>query len=461
MKKRIIYILLIAGLLMAALLSATACTDANNTTHQDVPSDTLNDTPSDTYGDTPLSGTLTVSQCWNYYNLGYAIEKFNKIYPGVEIILTTYNSDAEKYRAQVSAQLISGTAGDILDAGVFSYMELADRGFLADFYPLMRQDAGFNKDDYYMNVFKGLEYKGKLYSFPVYFYYSLIGVNNVFSEDLAGRFKQYCEISTREMLDLYQGLNDRGNHYIDRNFDAIIAIRDNYGDFVDHENKTCWFNTDEFTKLLEDAKGATHPLRFENRELGWYMGSDFTRASQEEAAHQYLFWKASCSRYEVLFPIVEKNVFSHFIPMVNNNGNLVFDPSKQFYISEASKNKELAWEFLKFLTTPDMIQESDLFVQFPVNRMAFAAHANPYISSVVDDWRKNFEAIDGETADVVSEIIAVLEQYNNMPMEATKYAYGEGLSNIIDDIVQNFYNNVLTAEQAASELQNKVSLYLR
>jgi len=61
---------------------------------------------------------------------------------------------------------------------------------------------------------------------------------------------------------------------------------------------------------------------------------------------------------------------------------------------------------------------------------------------------------------VVNEIVAAIEGYNNMPMETPNYTFGDSLSEIVNATMYSFYMGVLTAEQAASELQNKISLYL-
>ena len=45
-------------------------------------------------------------------------------------------------------------------------------------------------------------------------------------------------------------------------------------------------------------------------------------------------------------------------------------------------------------------------------------------------------------------------------MEPPNYKFGDSLSKIVTEAMNSFYMGVLTAEQVASELQNKVSLYL-
>ena len=55
--------------------------------------------------------------------------------------------------------------------------------------------------------------------------------------------------------------------------------------------------------------------------------------------------------------------------------------------------------------------------------------------------------------------LAIYEQYLDMPMEeSSKFIIG--IYELIKESITAYYQDVLTAEQVAAELQNKVSLYL-
>jgi len=461
MRNRILHVLLALSLTIALLFSIASC---NNTPDNESIGSQASEQDKDPgnaggpSGNKQLSGKLSISQCWNFLYLQGAIDEFTMLHPDVEIVLNKYDSDWEKYWAQVGAQLIAGTADDILDGSDFSYMDLADRGFLADFFLLMRDDPNFNEDDYYVNVFKGLEYKGGLYNFPTLFIYNIIGANNA-SPDLIGNFRQRDAISNRGMLDLFNALPDRGGRYVEKNFDAYYIIQNNFSDFVDFENRTCSFNTDKFIRLLEDAKAATNPIRIEENQLNMTLSGQFPWWELEEYALQYLFFGTRATSYEMLYPYAD-NPFSHFIPVVNEKGNVIHFPLKSFFINENSKNKELAWEFVKFLASPEYIRERDVTIGIPVNKETFRAHAASYIAFDIEMRQQDHEAIEGEPSDLAQGIVAAIEGYNNMPMETPGYTFGDSLTEIVNATMYSFYLGVLTAEQAASELQNKISLYL-
>jgi len=310
-----------------------------------------------------------------------------------------------------------------------------------------------------MNVFRGMEYRGKLYSFPAFFRYPLVGVNNSFSEVLTGIFKQYDKATIREVLDMYNGLSNRGGRYLDRNFDALYAVQECFNAFADYESKVCRFDSDEFIKLITDAKVATDPRRIEYDELLYTFGLDFSRAAQEGAALQYLFCFADITQYEVSFPLTDEGAFSHFVPVANEKGRLILKPLKEFFINENSENKELAWEFVKFLASPEYINEQDLWQGIPVSKEAFNTYAPPYVMGMIDLRRRDGEGVVGESADIARNIVSAVEYSNNMPMESTKYTPGDSVADILREAMLSYYSNVLTAKQVASQLQNRISLY--
>jgi spermidine/putrescine-binding protein len=129
-----------------------------------------------------------------------------------------------------------------------------------------------------------------------------------------------------------------------------------------------------------------------------------------------------------------------------------------YHISEASQNKELAWEFLKFLTTPEATEKL-LLTGMPVNRETFKTFSPSNIAWFINDYKNKGFTMDGEEADVVTQVMAKLEQYNELPMKC--YTSGGDLDEtfFMYDCIA-FLDGFLTAEQAASAMQNKVSLYL-
>ncbi|MCL1975002.1 MAG: extracellular solute-binding protein [Firmicutes bacterium] len=447
MQRRLIVYLAII-LVMTLLLTAGCRTIQNR-------EDSVSDIPFEEEQKVSEKQILTVAVCMDYYKMDLIIERFTALHPDVIVEVDNYKGDEEKYRLQVKTQLLSGTAADIMDAMIFEEEKLSDNGLLADIYPLMKNDPDFKEKDYFMNVIDAMAYKGKLIIFPACWSYNTIGVNNLFSAELIKRFAAYETISYGQLYDLYNSSEETGGRSLCENIDLISAVIENANSFIDLESKQCYFNTPEFIDFICNAKNCTSPRKAADGELGLRFGPKLYRADQEYYAKQYLFADAASTIPFFFFPYLEEEVFTHYIPITNKQGKILQYCTKRLCINEASKNKGLAWEFIKFLTTPQA-NENIYQPSFSVNRELYKTSISSNIAEFVDDWRKMGLEIAGETAGVVEEVMVKLAVYNDMPMENTRIVQYD----IIVDLLTSFYNDVLTAEQAASELQNRFSLIL-
>ena len=451
MYKRILLIVIAVSISVAILMSFTGCSLQNNKLETTIaPTETeLN------------KQTLYISQCFDFYELERSIEEFKLLHPNTEIILNKYDGDVDRYTQQVTTMLMAGNADDVLDATGINNSSPAAKVYFTDIFPLMQKDPSFAEEDYYMSVFDGMAVNGKLTAFPIFFNYSLVGLNNTIigsgARELAEYYKSLDRITYSELLDLYHNLNNNFGRYVYKDIDAITVINASINDFVDYENNVCDLNNERFIHLINNAKSATLPQRIAYGELGLLHGKYMSITNQEEAALQYLFDDVLASDYQAFFPMQDGELFAHYIPTTSENGKLMLIPTKRFCISEASENKELAWEFIKYLTTPEA-NENNIIPSFPVHRPLFKEYIEKEITLAVDYWRNEGYNVDGETTDIVAHVLAVYNKFNEMPMH-----YHEGIISVgetVREVLTQFHNDLLSAEQAALELQNKISLHL-
>jgi len=444
MLKRIFQIILAIGLITVFLISSAGCGDKNEDTKK---------------------RTLTVSVIAMQLSTENAIRMFENKYPDVELVINDYNFDSVKYAQQISTQLIAGVGPDVFQPyGIFD-TKILDNGLFADFYPIMQNDPDFNENDYYMSIVKSSEYRGKLFAFPGGFDHHSIGVNNLFSKPLAERYNVFDTISYNQLLDLYDSLPDKGGRYLGSDIDPYIAVSNNLHIFVDLESKTCDFNNDYFIKYITDLKNATDPKKetLGYRNYGLDPREFHDKSFQERYALQYLFRYEVGSRFyhSFLLPYANEQVFTHFIPLADEKGALItsLPLSAGFHcISAASDNKDLAWEYIKLFTTPEAIEGFDL-QSYPIRRDVFKTRVTESLENTIE-LRRKIEAIDGVTSEIVGRIMAFLEHNNDMPAVPSGNIKFYGLERIIEETLADFHRDLLTAEQAASVLQNKISLYL-
>jgi len=428
------------ALILATLLLAAACTSTNKLGgEQSV----------DSEANKKLSISV-ISDALGYYE--NAIKGFKAIHPDVEIELHNYRADYDKYRQQVRTQLMAGEADDLLSFVGFNNPSFFDSGLLTDFYPIMQNDPDFNEADYFTNVFEGFAYQNKLLMFPIFYSYFIISVNDTFSSELTEKFMQYDEITYREVFNLYNSLEDKGNYYISTSVDALTVLERNISAFVDFANNKCYFNTPEFIKFITDAKNGTDPQKIADGYLGYtHSYGALNVLEQPELALKYLFCDDGISIDYYLLPDDAEAKFTHCIPLVHENGTLMIEPANAFLLNEASKNKELAWEFIKYLLTTETKHS---MYSFPIHRQIFESYVDGEVFRAIGYMRRTFGEF--EPGEAGEQIKARLKTYNEMPMEFSIYLDFDA----IKEIMQSFCDGIFTAEQVASELQNKVSLYL-
>jgi hypothetical protein len=354
---------------------------------------------------------------------------------------------------------MAGVADDIIDASMLSHIDLSERGLIVDFLPLMQNDPDFVEEDFFMNAFRAFEYRGGLYTFPIIFSNRFVGVNNTLSAELIERFKQYETMSHRQMLELYFEYADTDTLFLSPDIDAMAFVFHNHRTFVDYENRAANFNTDDFVSLLTKIREATNPQRFADGRLDYSVNWDPTGVPTPELFHRYVFMVAHHSNYRAFFPISDRELFTHYIPFATDDGYISINSTIRFFINSASENIELAWEFLKFLAADEEYANLVSVLGVPIKREHFGSDTPDYIAMWINILRENNFVIEGDIKDIADNIISTMERWNEMPMQIN-HSSSDNLREMIIETLTSFHRGFLTAEQAAEELQNRVTLYL-
>ena len=276
-------------------------------------------------------------------------------------------------------------------------------------------------------------------------------------EEFVTRFKRYNAITYRQLMNLFNDYDDEDGRYISYSFDAVGVISENLLDYIDFESRTCDFNNAEFIKFLIELRKATGPQKIKKGDIGDVHYGLETQKEQEEYALHYLFADAQSAEFSLFIPYAREEVFTHFIPYKDEKGSLSFLSYRSFCINESSENKELAWEFIKFLTTRDSIQNVSNET-FPVNKKTYQQQVPAVLTNLIERTRLQV-AVEGETADIVNNAMRFFEQYKDMTM-AQDIPVDVVVYEILHETLKRYYKGELSAPQAASEIQNKVSLYL-
>ena len=237
--------------------------------------------------------------------------------------------------------------------------------------------------------------------------------------------------------------------------------------FVNFETKRANFTDGEFAQLLEASR--------KYKDNG-YIPQGFSRLDDMEEIMRWLM-EASSERFffkeGYSFSLVNQFYRSSGMEIwaggyggiedddeiagiqALSDGSVPFRYGYGFGINSQSKNKELAWAFLKFLLSDAMQLSTNLYLGYPLNNKAreekleltytgalygMAMDLNDRQRRGLDDYKAAVEKLsDSINTFVIQDI---------------------NISDMITAEIQYYFNGSRTADEVARVLQNKVDLYL-
>ncbi|GHU58606.1 hypothetical protein FACS189444_2540 [Spirochaetia bacterium] len=404
--------------------------------------------------------------------------------------------DRTDYINQVSTGLMSGNGADIFAMDILSIPKLADGGQLENLEAYMNTDPSFNKADYRINVIEAGKYRNGLwfmptdYTFNYYAYDSTLINSPSFGTGSAFTAEELFNLGARrfdgsaKLFDTYDFVNTSGGGM------AGLLFLENLPSFVDLEKRKAHFTDGSFTALLESVK--------KYGELGYIPQgiTGQTPAAQggpglpggpgpqigpglpgfpggpmgQELVDRYFF------KSKTNFSLLQQfNRGSNRIMMISSAGSAAgienddeiagiqasadgtapFGFTQGYGINANSKNKRLAWEFLKYLLSEEMQLSSMTIHALPINNAARQQKAELILYGESID---RGEPLDDRQREVLRSYTAAVETLSD---RINGYVFQDRI--IMDMISQeayNFFSGAKTAEEAARALQNKADLYL-
>ena len=315
---------------------------------------------------------LTFACMYLDWNMRDAIVKFNRASNTHRIVVrdySEYNTD-DDYTAgiqKLNTEMLSGKLPDMIDINTYSMPieQYAAKGFLADLYELIDADADLSREDFVQPVLKALESAdGKLYQLP-----STFAVSTAIALDkVAGDYDTWNLAAVKDAMtklqdgasvfDVYRTKSDILQTCISRNIDA----------FVDWENGSAHFDSDEFKALLEFANQFPDTYDWENA-----TDEENDSAQNRMNSGKQLMTDMYVSSFEdMLYQLTGFNGGVKFVgyPSEDGTSNHAFQIDGAIAISSTCADKTAAWNFMKQFLTEDYQLGSNVW-NFPINQKAF------------------------------------------------------------------------------------------
>jgi multiple sugar transport system substrate-binding protein len=371
--------------------------------------------------------------------------------------------DLTKFVDTISTELASGKGPDMLLTNYLPYKKYADKHLLANMDELMKNDPSFDRNNYYMNVFDTMKYKDGYYALPTSVQYTNVWIGN--SVRLGNGRVDDSKWSWQDFVNQLTPLIPAGGtalSHVQINNLLEMMLNPGSGQFIDMANKKASFDSPEFINLLNLAKSMvdTKVVSTDVDEgLSLFMPQGFFRYVPDMITQPQMSFDGKGSLYKA--------------PSVIPNQGYSFRSNFSLAINDKSKNKQEAWEFMKFVLS-DEIQEDHAMRGMPVNKSAFhhiqdsmrdlKTFGKDGLSVAQTGDKKSGDkkgTVNGKQITLkppTKEEIDRLETFItgiNSVQETDNKLY----SFIFDELVP-FFSGQKSAEDAAKAIQNKVNTYL-
>jgi hypothetical protein len=424
----------------------------------------------------------------------------------VEISTFTYEEEAATV-ARFSTMLMAGQGYDLFtlyeSIRIFPshppVWNWGNSGLLADIWQLIDNFPATERSDFYTNVLEAFGEFGGVWALPVNFSFEYVGVNTSLPPSIIERFSRYETIRVSELMNLYLDLlNEYGDEFghMDINAGPVNSpanvLIHTVGNFICTDNRVSNLDSEEFTEFLRLMGRIYSDIEYSYH---WGIPSSWEYEWHHAIFNQYAFtvYSGSWAAAYVLLPIdYDRWYTSHHIPLADENGNLRVNPTGWInngwatLVYPALGNELLAWEFTQHLieafvhpsvrsrTHPAArgayVNWGRRAVTTPILRRYFEPQMTQSLEHAVEreasllQWGFNRPLQEHlftreEREPEIQNAIARLTAYNEKPVSIPPF-FPAGVRYALVETLDQFLRGLITAENAAGQMHNRVQLWL-
>lgn len=381
-----------------------------------------------------------------------AVLLFNETHDECQIRIKSYlPEDIDRLNAEMS----SGDFPDMFCFGsnfffgrsAFQPEIYEAKGMLADVYSFIDGDQELSRESFLPNVLKAVESDdGALYMIPAAFWIDVVvGDSAVVGEKIGWTFAEM-----QEVLVANPKVKCAFGPYMTQDYLLGFLLSYNYDVFVDWENGTNRFDTDEFRDVLSFVKSHYEeiPAAEERSEYDLIQDGEqilmYGKQGRIDSIQKYYQYFAT-----------EDITFVGF-PTASGAGN-AFNFDLSFAISSHTEYGELCWEFIRDF----LMDDYDKF-PFPVNKVAFQNRLNnvgeyeePGASITIGTGDSSFKVTYVEATEEQIEKIA--ELVSSLDRATT---YDSAMFEIVWEEAQTYFAGDKSLEAVSEQISARVSIYM-
>ena len=414
----------------------------------------------------PEKTTLTLACMYLDYNLRSQIVKFNRQNQQYRIVVKDYSeyNTQDDYSAgltKLTTELASGAMPDLLLTTSLPVQQYAAKGLLVDLNPLLEADNGLSRDDLVTELIDAMSTNGKLYQMPTGFQLSSVaGLQKV-----VGDYQTWTLDDVKDAMTKLQPDATIFSETYTKDNVLSTCINTSFDTFVDWENGTCNFDSDEFKSLLEFANQFPLEFDYSNYEYG---ESDYSRLKSGKQLLTTMSFYGFDEIYAQFKMMDDQPCFVGFPTTASGERvRSFFSPDSAIAITAACADTDAAWSFIRSVLSEEY--QSQIW-DFPVLKSAFDAKLAEAMKQefYTDENGNQVEQSKGGIGygnDEMIEIYAVTEEQKDIFMEllhsTTKVnSYDENIMNIITEETGAYFAGQKTVDEVVKVIQNRANLYI-
>lgn len=398
---------------------------------------------------------LTVEITFDRSNIiSNAARQFEKDNSSIKIKVVENDIPMSDYVKKLNTELLAGKGPDIFCTYLYDLSDCTREGLLVDYNELIGKDDTFDVNDYFSSILYGIKYGEGLYAIPLTYSFEGFLVNEKLLKDKGltidenWTWKDFYKIAKT-----FTNNDSNIQCYMLPKLTSTLVLLESqiihdWDYYLNKGSKTARFDTDEFIDALHTYesiydKGVMHP---DIDEITIWQSA---KGAGNE--HILLMPVSYCSYFDIRF---FGNIFNGNLKMMPEpKGNYTTSrmfTGKNISINNNSRNKDEAWQFVKYLLSED-VQKKWSVNSFVINKKASEAGINEIIKYQNQSKKENEHRITEMDIKQLDYIIENVLNKNRTSDAINRYLWSE---------LRPFFDKQISAERMAEILQNKVELYL-
>lgn len=390
------------------------------------------------------------------------VAAFNRQSKEYQVEIIDYSSSEYSALGGFQEAILNTEVADVINLrGAGNFYSYAEKGLFMDLNTMFEADGTIQKEDYFSNALEGYEVDGKLYTIPIFFSVETsVGQESKWGEKTTVSLDELLEMAKDDPKIEFLYCNTKDGW-------LKIALMYRMEQYVDFDKGECYFDSEEFIKELEFANCFPNEYQLRSWEENSEESIAYYQSGKNLLQPVYNFEWTEIQHLKGVYG--EEIVFVGYPGNVDDKATISSDFLVGIY--EDSENKEGAWEFIKFLLSEEY--QNTIFSYYtPLHVGVFEQRMQ---DAMVPHMEKNLDGeevevpitthIYGHTTDGIKiPVYHATQEEVDMCREvitnATVRRWDYEINNIIYEESGAYFDGQKSAEEVATVIQNRVSVYL-